>query len=186
MRYYLDKIKSMIRIFAFCCIFCFVISSSFAQMNNETMGKILEKEVYEIEGRSGNWQIIYGKRLIYIITDETANRMRIFTPIIEEEKLEEGQLKKMLEANFHAALDAKYSLYEKLVISVYTHPLKELQKDQFIDAMQQVVNLADTFGGSYSSTDVIFNPGSQEEDSDSKEDRTNKKPKGKKKEGGTR
>ena len=107
--------------------------------------------------------------------------MRIFTPIIEEDKLVEGQLKKMLEANFHAALDAKYSLYESLVISVYTHPLKELQKDQFIDAIKQVVNLADTFGGSYSSTDVIFNPGGNNENQNSKEGRINKKPKGKKK-----
>ena len=152
-----------------------------AQMNNETMGKILEKEAIEVEGRLGSWQLVYGQRLLFIITDENANRMRIFTPIVEEEKLEEGQLKKMLEANFHSALDAKYSLYEKLVISVYTHPLKELQSDQFVDAMQQVVTLADTFGSSYSSTGVIFNPGGAEEkadeEKDNKEERTNKKPK---------
>ena len=155
-----------------------------AQMNNETLGKILEKEVELVDGKLGNWQLVYGQRPVYIITDENANRMRIFTPVLEEAKLEEGQLKKMLEANFHSALDAKYSLYEELVIAVYTHPLKELQTDQFIDAMQQVVNLANTFGSSYSSTDVIFNPGSDEEtteEENDKEDRLNKKPNGKKK-----
>lgn len=165
-------------------LFLFLFTNSlFAQMNNETMGRIITKKSTEVEGRLGNWQLIYGQRLLYVITDESANRMRIFTPILEEEKLEEGQLKKMLEANFHSALDAKYSLYEGLVISVYTHPLKELQSDQFIDAMQQVVSLADTFGGSYSSTTVIFNPGSEEEstEEDSKENRTNKKPGSKKK-----
>lgn len=143
------------------------------------MGKIIEKEAFEVEGSLGNWQLIYGQRLLYIITDENANRMRIFTPIIEEKKLQEGQLKKMLEANFHSALDAKYCLYEGLVISVYTHPLKELQTDQFIDAMQQIVTLADTFGGSYSSTSVIFNPGGEEAtEEENKEDRINKKPGG--------
>jgi len=172
----------MIRI-AILVFFAFVSLNLQAQMNNETMGKIITKEAPKVDGRLGNWQVLYGERIIYIVTDEKANRMRIFTPVIEEENLEEGQLKKMLEANFHSALDAKYSLYEGLVITVYTHPLKELQTDQFVDAMQQVVNLANTFGGSYSSTSVIFNPGGTEEDEqkDPKEDRTNKKPSGKEK-----
>lgn len=154
------------------------LSNLQAQMNNETMGKILSKESLKVEGQLGNWQVLYGQRIIYIVTDDQANRMRIFTPVLEEKDLEEGQLKKMLEANFHAALDAKYSLYEGLVITVYTHPLKELQTDQFIDAMQQVVNLADTFGSSYSSTTVIFNPGGEEktEEKEDKKERTNKKP----------
>ncbi len=172
----------MIRFSILSVLLSLIVFTTQAQMNNETMGKIIEKEASEIEGRIGSWQLIYGQRLLYVITDEAANRMRIFTPVIEEEKLAEGQLKKMLEANFHSALDAKYCLYEGLVITVYTHPLKELQADQFIDAMRQVVTLADTFGDSYSSTSVIFNPGESEENS--KEDRTNKKPKGKKEENG--
>lgn len=151
---------------------------TFGQMNNETLGKIISQEVIEAEGRLGNWQALYGGRLLYIITDENADRMRIFTPVLEQDKLEDGQLEKMLEANFHAALDAKYSLYEGLVISVYTHPLGALQKDQFIDAMQQVVNLADTFGGSYSSTSVIFNPGGADSESETEpsEKKLNQKP----------
>jgi hypothetical protein len=63
-----------------------------------------------------------------------------------------------------------------LVVLVYAHPLKVLQIDQFIDAIQQVVNLANAFGGSYSSTDMVFNPGGSDEDGKT-EERTNKKPK---------
>lgn len=176
-----------IRLIFLSFIFLSISFIASAQMNNETMGKIITQESTEVEGRLGNWQLVYRQRLIYVVTDENANRMRIFTPVIEEKDLEEGQLKKMLEANFHSALDAKYSLYEGLVITVYTHPLKELQSEQFIDAMQQVVTLADTFGGSYSSTSVIFNPGGEasEDEKDTKEDRTNKKPSGKKKSSGT-
>jgi len=57
-----------------------------------------------------------------------------------------------------------------------------LQNDQFVDAMSQVVSLANTFGGSYSSTDVIFNTGGDDEEKseeEQKKERTNKKPKGK-------
>lgn len=176
----------MTRILILILILSTISLACYSQMNNETMSRIINKEAIEVEGRPGNWQLVYGKRLLYVITDESANRMRVFTPVIEEENITEDQLKRMLEANFHSALDAKYSLYEGLVITVYTHPLKELQTEQFIDAMRQVVTLADTFGGSYSSTGVIFNPGGSETETeeDLKEDRTNKKPKGKKEEKG--
>lgn len=157
--------------------------ASYAQnepMNNARMEKIIKAEVEEILGESGNWQLIYRGSPLLVITDESNNRMRIFTPIIEEEQVEEGQLKKMLEANFHSALDAKYSLYKGFVISVYTHPLHQLQEDQLIDAMQQVVTLANTFGTSYSSTDLIFGGGPGKErpgvEEDKPKERLNKKP----------
>ncbi len=137
-------------------------------MNNKKMEAIFKSEVEEIDGQLGNWQMLYGGSILYVLTDEKNNRMRIFTPITEEKTLEKGQLKKMLEANFHSALDAKYSLYEGFVISVYTHPLKELQNDQLIDAMRQVVVLSRTFGESYSSTGLIFGGGAEEENEEEK------------------
>lgn len=160
-------------------IFCLQGTLSFAQsekrveaMNNKRMGKILKEEVKELEGEEGAWQMTYGGRLLLVITDESANRMRIFSPVIEEEELKDGQLEKMLAANFHSALDAKYSLYEGYVVSVFTHPLRELTEAQFVDALRQVVVLNLTFGTTYQSTDMIFNPGGQAEeegDKDAKE-----------------
>jgi len=132
-------------------------------MNNKKMAAIFKSEVDEMEGELGNWQMMYGGELILVLTDEKNNRMRIFSPVIEKTKLKDGQMEKMLEANFHSALDSKYSLYNGYVISVYTHPLKELQKDQLIDAMRQVVVLSRTFGESYSSTGLIFGGGAAEE-----------------------
>jgi hypothetical protein len=145
-------------------------------MSNKRMEQIIKKEASEVKGQPGNWQMIYGQRLVLIITDEKNNRMRIFTPVVAETELKEGQLKKMLEANFHSALDAKYSLYEDYVISAFIHPLKELTDDQFVDAMRQVVTLADTFGTTYSSTDLIFGGDNTEEEDVKKEQRLNKKP----------
>jgi len=131
-------------------------------MNNVRMDSLLKITVNEIEGTLGSWQMNYGERVVLIITDERANRMRIFSPIVAETDLEEGQLKKMLHANFHSALDAKYSLYEGFVISIFTHPLNELTENQFLDALRQVVVLNHTFGTTYQSTDLIF-PGSIQE-----------------------
>ena len=130
-------------------------------MNNKKLEKALKKITQEIDGEAGNWQVTFNDFPLFVLTDETSNRMRIFTPILEEHELKVGQMKKMLEANFHAALDAKYSLYEGFVIGVYTHPLLELDEKQMESAMTQVVNLSKNFGTSYTSTDVFFGQSAQ-------------------------
>lgn len=127
-------------------------------MDNDRIAALLEREVQELEGDPGFWQFVFGERALMLITDPAANRMRIFTPVVEEKFLDEDQLRRMLEANFHSALDAKYALYGGYVISVFTHPLKELSEEQLLDALHQVVNLADNFGSTYSSTSLIFAP----------------------------
>ena len=117
-------------------------------MNNSRMKKLLENESQITEGVPGNWQVLYNGRLLLVVTDESNNRMRIFSPVIAEDEMKMGEMRKMLEANFHSALDAKYSLYEGYAISVFTHPLKELTDEQFVDALQQVASLgmfADVF-----------------------------------------
>jgi len=154
-------------------VFLMLISiapSAFAQSKDESpmtikkMEKLLKKEVEDLEGKNGIWQMNYGGKLVLIVTDESANRMRIFSPVIEQEKMEVGVMEKMLTANFHSALDAKYSLYEGFVVSVFTHPLGELTSEQFLDALQQVVVLNLTYGTTFHSTDMIFNPGGVEEE----------------------
>ncbi|MEM8566726.1 MAG: hypothetical protein AAGF85_09705 [Bacteroidota bacterium] len=96
---------------------------------------------------------------IYLITDESSNRMRLMAGIVEESKVEAEDLKKLMEANFDRALDAKYALSNGVLWSVYAHPLKELHKEQLIDALYQVKNLVNNYGTTYNSTDFIFGGG---------------------------
>ena len=152
--------KSIIILFAF----LFALTLHAQDMTNAKMDTVFKKEATEVEGEPGVWQLMYGGRLLLAVTDSSANRMRIFTPIIETKDLEPGQKEKMLEANFHSALDAKYSLYQGYVMSVFTHPLKELTEHQLMDAMRQVVSLADTFGSSYQSMELIFGGGQESEE----------------------
>lgn len=93
---------------------------------------------------------------IYLIADESANRMRLVAGIVEESKVDANDLKKMMEANFDRALDAKYALSNGVLWSVYAHPLKELERDQLVDALYQVKNLVNNYGTTYNSTDFIF------------------------------
>jgi len=130
--------------------------SAFDKMTNEKMQKILYREAENVEGEVGRWQFLFQEKPLMILTDENANRMRIMSPVIEEKDLEEDQYKLMLEANFDRALDAKYSIYEGVVWSVFTHPLGELTVEQFKDAMKQVAALSGNFGTTYNSTDFLF------------------------------
>lgn len=136
--------------------------SAFDKMSIEKMEKILHRvseEVDKIPGNEdtpGRWKIVFMHRELFVITDESANRMRIMTPIIEEENLDLAEMKVLLEANFSRALDAKYSLYQGLLWSSFTHPLQELTVEQLKDALKQVATLADRYGDTYSSTDLVF------------------------------
>jgi hypothetical protein len=140
-------------------------------MNNQRMDKILRQEVARMEGENGAWLLYYGERIIMVMSDERNNRMRIFTPIVEARKLDGKEMRKMLEANFHTALDAKYGLYDGFVVSLFTHPFAELRPPQLIDALRQVVNLADSFGSHYSSSELRFG-----EDKEEKDKRVNQSP----------
>lgn len=141
--------------------------SAFDKMTNSKLEKILHRvseQVDRIPGSEdvpGKWKMVFMQRELFVITDEAANRMRVMTPIIEEENLDTEDLKILLEANFNRALDAKYSLYQGFLWSSFTHPLQELTVEQFKDALKQVATLADRYGDSYSSTDLVFGGGSE-------------------------
>lgn len=125
-------------------------------MTNEKIETILAKVTDSVRGYPGYWEVLYKERQLLCLTDEKHNRMRIISPIIEEEALGKELLLDVLTANFHAALDVKYALSQGFLWSVYIHPLKELKDDQLESAVNQVVNAADNFGTSFSSTEMIF------------------------------
>lgn len=148
-----------------------LFSSSFMQsqdMNNANLEKIFYVVSDSIQGSTGNWQFIIENTLLICVTDETHNRMRIISPIIEVLKISTDEKQKLLEANFHSALDARYAISDGYVWSAFIHPLKELTKDQVMDAISQVYVAALTFGTTYNSSGLSF-PGNTD-DSEETED----------------
>jgi hypothetical protein len=124
-----------------------------------TSGKLLdiiEKEADTVDIQGNSVRFLFNDTMLICIHDESANRMRIISPIVKREKLKEEDLLNALVANFHSVLDVKYALSDEIVWSVYTHPLKELSEAQVIDAIQQVYAAAITFGGNYTSTNLVF------------------------------
>ena len=133
------------------------------EMNNETLGEIIYIVADSIKGSDGNWQFMVKDRILICITDQGNNRMRIMSPIIEQKKLDYADMLKLMEANFHTALDVKYAIADDILWSVFVHPLKQLEKSQVLNAIDQVYTAAYTYGTTYNSTGLIF-PNKREEE----------------------
>lgn len=135
--------------------------SAFDKMTNLKMKKILMRESEDVKGGLGSWEVSYREKSLTILTSEEHNRMRIVSPIVKLSEVDAKDRLILLEANFDKALDAKYAVYNEIVWSSFTHPLGELTVEQFKDAMDQVVNLVNNYGTTYSSTHLVFGGGEE-------------------------
>lgn len=138
-------------------------------MNNETLEEIYTSVSDSIQGELGAWQFHIKDATIVSITDTNHNRMRIISPIADIVSLDDDHFKAALVANFHTALDVKYTIADGVLWSVFIHPLKELSEDQVRDALSQVYYANVNFGTSYASTSLIF-PGSEPKEGEKKKD----------------
>ena len=126
------------------------------KMTNSDLENIIYVVADSLRGDTGNWQFMIKERILICITDENNNRMRIMSPIIEQKKLAYTDMLKLMEANFHSALDVKYAISDDILWSVFIHPLKELNKDEVLSAINQVYEAAVTYGTTYNSTGLAF------------------------------
>ena len=131
-------------------------SAQTKKFSNKNIDKIIRGLTSKVEGKNGQWRLSYQNRTLVILTDEKHNRMRIMSPITTVDKLTPEIMAIMLAAHFHRALDVKYAISNGYLWSLYMHPLAELDRHQFIDALNQVVALANNFGSTYASSNLSF------------------------------
>ena len=96
---------------------------------------------------------------IIVIADAGADRMRAMVPIASAEGLTESDLRRMMQANFDAALDARYAVANGRLWGVFIHPLSPLEKDQFLSGLVQTITVARTYGSAYTSGGAVFGGG---------------------------
>jgi len=125
-------------------------------MNNETLHSILCTVSDTLSGQTGQWQLLIDDVQMFCLTDELHNRMRIISPVTDVTEIGQEELMKCMVANFHSALDVRYSISDGIIWVAFIHPLRELTKEQVIDAMKQVYSGVLTFGGTYTSSNLSF------------------------------
>jgi hypothetical protein len=129
-----------------------------APMTNARLGEILRRLEPEVKGGDGRWQIMREGIPVLVMTDESHNRMRIIAPAAEVKQIDPEVLVKMMEANFVAALDARYAVFNDIVWAAFIHPLDSLVERDLISGLKQVTTLVKTTGTSYSSSELHFGP----------------------------
>ena len=80
-----------------------------AGMDNHQLGILIRETATKmVEDNLGFWKFEVSDSLVFVITDESHNRMRIMTPVAELASLSTEQIHTLLAANFDRALDARY------------------------------------------------------------------------------
>jgi hypothetical protein len=102
------------------------------------------------------WFMQAGNTPILIQTQEDANRMRIVGFIEDDILLDKAELVRLLEANYHTALDVRYAITDNRLVAAFIHPLAELTSTQFILGFHQVVSCAEICGREYSGGTMVF------------------------------
>jgi len=134
-------------------------STELQTMTLELVNTIIRQEASNVNRvNQQQWQFQLQGRSMVVVANEQHNRMRIITPITQVQELSSEELFKMMVANYHSALDARYAInQEGVVVAVFLHPLTSLQQPDFRSALNQVASLATTFGSNYSSGELYFN-----------------------------
>lgn len=133
------------------------------KMTAERLGELIQR-VDENATQSGPaWYFKVAELDTVVVYDVSADRMRIVIPIGPVEDMPEGELLRLMQANFDSALDARYAIAEGSVWGVFIHPLSSLTDDDFLAGLGQTANVVATYGSSYSSGLLIFGTGDSAE-----------------------
>jgi len=128
-------------------------------MDQKAMEAIIISKAESHKGGGGFLKFDYRGVSMMVISDITHDRMRIVTPVAKYDELSQTQIDKIMQANFHSALDARYAVSSGVLFSAYIHPLSPLTREMIESALSQVANLARSFGSEYSSGVLKFRGG---------------------------
>jgi len=126
------------------------------EMTQSQMAAIVAEMAGEYQGTPNNLQFSYNGAPMSLISDEDNNRMRLLTPIVSVDSINDELLQASMVSNFHLALDARYAIGNGVLYATYIHPLKELTKGQLESAMRQVSSLRSTFGSTFTSGELLY------------------------------
>ena len=133
-----------------------ISETSLPGMNNEDVDRLIRMFGSHVDGVLGAWRFQLDAVLMYCITDEKHNRLRIIAPIANVDELTEDVLRECLSANFDRTLDARYCIHDQTIWGAFIHPLDSLSAEQLESALTQVASVHKNFGGSYCSGQLVF------------------------------
>lgn len=131
-------------------------SKEVGAMTQERLESLLRTLAPGAEGVPGSLAFRFEGVRIECISDTQHDRMRLVTAIVPVSELSAEQVARVLEANFHSALDTRYAASRGYLYAAFIHPLSPLSENELRSAVAQVANLAKTFGTTYSSGELVY------------------------------
>lgn len=123
------------------------------------MAQIISALDPEMQQRGPTFEFVIQDVPVVVITDPRADRMRAMVPIRSADELTPEELMRLMQANFDSALDARYAIAQGRLWGVFIHPLSPLEPGQFVSGLAQTVNVALTYGQTYSGGASVFGGG---------------------------
>jgi hypothetical protein len=136
-----------------------VLAAEKGPMTQQRMEAFLRELAPGAEGVPGSLGFRVEGVAIECISDVAHDRMRLIAAIAPVSKLTAEQVARVLEANFHSALDARYATSGGYLYAAFIHPLSPLTERELRSAALQVANLARSFGTTYSSGELVYGGG---------------------------
>lgn len=136
-----------------------VPQSSEPPMSMVRMAEIIRAIDPEAQAAGNAIQFVIDDIPLFVVADPVADRMRAMVPIRSAEGLAADELMRLMQANFDTALDARYAVAQGRLWGVFIHPLSPLEKDQLLSAFIQTINVARTYGQSYSGGALSYGGG---------------------------
>ncbi|MEM8952915.1 MAG: hypothetical protein AAGD22_02075 [Verrucomicrobiota bacterium] len=131
-------------------------SEAVGVMTNSRLEELIREIDVDAEGEPGLWEFRVADLTVVCITDESADRMRVMSPVAPLTEITEEELAECMMANYDRALDARYCVNDAVVWSAFIHPLGDLSDELFLSGVLQVVNLRLNFGTTYASSGLQF------------------------------
>ncbi|MEL6701192.1 MAG: hypothetical protein AAFO58_05870, partial [Pseudomonadota bacterium] len=119
-------------------------------MDMDRMGEILRALDPDTTAFPSGFELTLADVPIMVVADPVADRMRAMIPIRSVAGMSGAELGRVLQANFDTALDARYAVANGRLWAVFIHPLSPLEQDQLISGIGQTVNIALSYGDTYS------------------------------------
>ena len=99
---------------------------------------------------------------VLIQTQKDADRLRVVVFIADGSQLDREELRRLLDANYHSALDARYALAGDDLVAAFLSPMAELDGERFVLGFYQALMCALTWGTHYSGGTLVFGPVAEE------------------------
>jgi len=132
-------------------------------MTLERLGELINRVGTDIVKNGNRWQFTVAETPAFVVTDPTADRMRIMIAISEADSLSQDMHLRLMQANFDSALDARYAIAQNILWSTFIHPLSPLSEGEFLSGLGQTINLKNSYGKTYSSGAVVYGGGDSQE-----------------------